>query len=141
MGGEVGAGAAAVLEQHALGLGQGQDRLHGVLDAVDEAGGALRARLVGQADVEPDRGVEGRFLVQQDMRQLVLEGLGVRFGGEVVHAAAPVRHGVGDAADQLAHAALALRGADMAAEIFGDDDVGGELRPGFRDLDIRLLSS
>ena len=34
---EVGPRAAAVLEEHALGLGEREDRLHRVLDAVDEA--------------------------------------------------------------------------------------------------------
>src|SRR6202035_3288830 len=36
-GRQVGAGARAVLEEHALGLGQPEDRLHGVVDRVDEA--------------------------------------------------------------------------------------------------------
>ena len=31
--GQVGAGAGAVLEEHPLGVGQGQDAVHGVLDA------------------------------------------------------------------------------------------------------------
>src|ERR1043166_2460137 len=43
----------AVLEEHALGLGQTEDRLHRIVDGVDEAGRALRMRL--DADVEPDR--------------------------------------------------------------------------------------
>ncbi len=42
-GGEVGAGARAPLEEHALGLGEGEDGVERVLHGVDEAGGALRA--------------------------------------------------------------------------------------------------
>ena len=49
---------------------------------------------------------------------------------EVVLLAPPPRDGVDDAADQLLDAALALRRADLPAEIFRDDDVGGLLRPG-----------
>ena len=41
MGGEVGAGAGSPLEEHALGLGEGEDGVHRVLNGVDEAGGAL----------------------------------------------------------------------------------------------------
>ncbi len=46
---------------------------------------------------------------------------------------------VDDAADELLDAALALGRADLAAEILGDDDVGGLLRPEARDLDVALL--
>src|SRR5439155_1216553 len=55
-GGQVRAGAAAELEEHGLGLREVHDRAHVVLDAVDEAGRALRLRL--DPDVEPDRRVE-----------------------------------------------------------------------------------
>ena len=51
----------------------------------------------------------------------------------------PLGDRVDDAADQLLDAALALRRADLAAEIFRDDDVGRLLRPGLRDLDVALL--
>ena len=53
--------------------------------------------------------------------------------------AAPLGDRVDDAADQLLDAVLALRRADLAAEILRDDDVGGLLRPGLRDLDVALL--
>ena len=43
------------------------------------------------------------------------------------------------AADQLLHAALTLRRADLAAEVLGDHDVGGLLRPRLRNLDVALL--
>ena len=54
-----------------------QSRIDSIVSSTreDEAGGALRALL--EADVEPHRRVERRHLVQQDVGQLVLEGLGV----------------------------------------------------------------
>src|SRR5205823_11176443 len=42
---EIRAGTRAVLEEHALGLGQGEDRLHPVLDLIDKASRKLRALL------------------------------------------------------------------------------------------------
>ena len=59
-----------------------------VLDGEDEAGRALRLLL--EADVEPDRRVERRELVEQDVRQLGLERVAVLDGGEVAALAAPV---------------------------------------------------
>ena len=60
-------------------------------------------------------------------------------GREVLLLARPLGDGVDDAADQLLDRALALRRADVAAEIFRDDDVGRLLRPGLRDLDLALF--
>ena len=79
--------ARAPLEEHALGLGEGQDGVEGVLDRVDEARRALRRAIAGNgefdgagvripvpvlgiglgleaiaADVEPDRRVKGGLL-------------------------------------------------------------------------------
>ncbi len=67
--------ARAAAEDHPLLRVPVEDRLHRVVDREDEAGAALRALL--EADVEPDGRVEGGHLVQQDVGQLVLEGLGV----------------------------------------------------------------
>ena len=53
--------------------------------------------------------------------------------------ARPLGDRVDDAADELLDAALALGRADLAAEVLRDDDVGGLLRPGLRDLDVALL--
>ena len=89
--GEVGACAGAPLEEHAFGLGEGEDAVERVVDGVDEAGGALRAGVAGAekttvvrlgvpvpvlgvgvgleavaADVEPDGRVEGGLLVERE---------------------------------------------------------------------------
>ena len=63
-----------------------------------------------EADVEPDRRVEGRLLVEQDRGQLHLEGVGVLLGGEVAALAPPVGDRPGDPADHLFDRALALLG-------------------------------
>jgi hypothetical protein len=104
--GEVDARAGAAAEDHALLGVPVEDRLHRVLHAEDEAGAALRVLL--EADVEPDGRVEGGHLVQQDVRQLVVERAGVLFAGEVAAAATPARDRPGDAADHLLDRALAL---------------------------------
>src|SRR5207237_6099989 len=104
-----------------------------------EAGRALRALL--EADVEPDRRVEGRLLVQQDRGQLRFEGVGVVGAREVAALAAPLGDRAGDAADHLLDRALALLGAHLAAEVLLGDDVGRVLRPALRELDSALLES
>ena len=96
---EVDAGAGAAAEDLAFLGVPVEDRLHRVLDAEDEAGGALRLLL--EADVEPDGAVEGGLLVEQDVGELHLEGVGVLVGGEVAALAAPAGDRAGDAADHL----------------------------------------
>src|SRR6478672_1165850 len=135
--GEVDPRAGAAAEDLALLGVPVEDRLHRVLDAEDEAGGALRRLL--EADVEPDRRVEGRLLVEQDRGQLHLEGVGVLLGGEVAALAAPVGDRAGDPADHLFDRALALGAAELAAEVLLGDDVGRVLGPALRELDLTLL--
>ena len=134
---QVGARARAVLEQHALGLGEGEDRLHRVLHGVDEARRALRVGF--DAAVEPDGAVEGGLLEDEQVLQIVVEGLQVVLAREVLLRARPAGDGIHHAPDQLPHGALALRRADGAAEVLGDDDVGRLLRPRLRHLDVALL--
>ena len=134
---EVRARAGAELEEHRLGLGEVHDRGHRVLHRVDEAGRALR--LLFDAHVEPDRAVEGHLLVDDQVRQLGLEGLQVLVGREVVLGLGPGRDRVDDPVDELADARLALRRADVAAEVLADHDVGRELAPEAGDLDVLLL--
>src|SRR3989441_2861260 len=114
-----------------------EDRVHGVVDGEDEAGRALRLRL--DAHVETDRAVEGGLLVEEEMGQLVGERRPIARRGEVALRLAPLADRAHHAADQLPHAALALRRAERAAEVLRDDDVGRELRPGLRHLDVALL--
>ena len=52
-------------------LASAEDRLHRVVDGVDEAGRALRVRL--DADVEPDRRVERHLLLDEQVRELGAE--------------------------------------------------------------------
>ena len=92
-----------------------------------------------EADVEPDGRVERGVLVDEEMLELVGEGLEVVFAGEVLLPARPGRDRVDDAADELVDAALALGRADLPAEILGDDDVGRLLRPEPGHLDVALL--
>ncbi len=135
--GEVQAGAGAALEDHALFLVPVEDRLHGVVDGQDEAGGDLLR--LGRTDVEPHRGVEAEDLVQEGVGQLVLEDLRVGGRREVVEVLAGLRVRLHDPVDQLLQTGLALRGADRAAEVLAGDDVDRVHRPEVGELDTTLL--
>ena len=136
-GRQIGPGAGPELEEHAFGARERQDRIHRVVDRVDEAGGALRRLL--EAAVEPHGAVEGRFLIHEDVLQIRAERLQVVVGREVPVRACPVGDRVDDAADKLSDAALTPGRPDLAAEILRDDDVGGLLRPELWNLDVPLL--
>jgi hypothetical protein len=136
-GREIGARSRSELEEHAFGAGERQDGIHRVLHRVDEARGALRRFF--ETAVEPDRAVEGGLLIHEDVLEVVAERLQILVAREVLVLAAPRRDRVDHAADQLLDAVLPLRRADLTAKIFRDDDVGGLLRPGLRNLDIALL--
>ena len=92
-----------------------------------------------EADVEPHRAVERGLLIDEQVLQVVAERQQVVFAREVVLPARPGRDGVDDAADQLLDGTLTLRRTDGAAEILGDDDVGGLLGPEAGNLDVALL--
>ena len=130
-------GAGAAAEDDALTADPVEDRVHRVVDREDEARRALRLLL--EADVEPDRRVERRDLVDEDRLQLGLERLGLLVGREVAALAAPAADRVDDAADHLLHRALALRRAHAAAEVLLGDDVRRRLRPEARELDVLLI--
>ena len=110
----------------------------GVVDGEDEARGGLLG-LTLDADVEPDRTVEGGLLIHQDVLQIVAERLQIVFGRKVVLLARPMRDRVDDAADHLLDARLALRRGEAAAEVLLRDDVGGVQRPGDGELDAELF--
>ncbi len=133
---QIHAGAGAAAEDAPFAGVPVENRLHGVVDGQDEAGRALR--LLFEADVEPDRRVESGELVQQDVRELVAERVGVEVVGQVALLDAPVGDGAGDAADHLANRVLARGRVELAAEVLLSDDVGGVLRPSRRELDVVL---
>ena len=99
-----------------------------------------------QPDVEPHGRVERAVLVRAEPRQLVVERVGVRVGGEVALGLAPVGDGPRDAVDELAEAVLALpvlrravAAGEVAVEVLRGDDVRRELAPRRRKLDVLLL--
>ena len=77
--------------------------------------------------------------MQDQVAELVLECLGIGIGGEVAAFAAPARDGVHHARDHLLDAGLATRGAERAAEVLADHDVGRHLGPERRHLAVGLL--
>ena len=113
---EIAACARAELEQHALGLGQAKNRVHGVVNRVNEARGTLR-RLLEPA-VEPHGAVEGRLLVDQQELQVVAERLERRIRREVLLLTRPAGNGLDHAANQLLDRLFTLWRADVTPEIF-----------------------
>ena len=163
-GREIGARAAAPLEEHAFGLGEGQDRVERIFYRVDEAGGALWLGVSGDAEfdllrlgipmpvasvgvgldaiashIEPDGRVEGGVLADEDVDQLVVKSGAVFMSAEVALGHAPVADGFGDAGDELADSGFTLGSADLAMQIFAGHDVGGGHGPVFGDFDVFLL--
>ncbi len=91
------------------------------------------------ADVEPDGGVEGDLLVEQEVAELGVEGVGVSVMAKKPSRMTPVADGFGDAGDEGADAGFALGGADEAVEVFGGDDVGRGHGPVGGHFDVLLL--
>ena len=79
------------------------------------------------------------FCSSEQVRQLVGERLRVGRRGEVALRLAPAADRPHDAADHLPDAVLALGAAERAAEVLRHDDVGRQLRPRRRNLDVVLL--
>ena len=115
--------------------------MHVVLDREDEARRLLIfGTAVGlPAAVEPNWRVERRHLAQQDVRELVLEGLCVGVRREVGALTPPAGDRAGDAADHLLDRALAGGVAELPTEVLLGDDVGRVLRPALGKLDVALL--
>ncbi len=116
-----------------------QSRIDSIVSWTERMKQAEHWGLLLEPDVEPHRAVEGRFLVKQDVGQLGLEGVGVLVGCEVAAVAPPAGDRPGDPGDHLLHGALALRRAELAAEVLLGDDVGRVLGPALRELDLALL--
>src|SRR6185437_14151168 len=161
---KVGTGSRSPLEEHALGLGQREDGIERILDRVDEAGGALRIAISGNAElngcrfgvpvpvlriglriqpvashVEPYRRVERRFLVEQDVHQFVVEGLGVAAAGEIPAIEAPIADAFRYPSNQRAHTTLTLRSAERPVQVLAGYDVGCGHRPVFWHFYVLLL--
>ena len=162
---QVGARARAPLEEHALGLGQGQDRVQRVIDGVDEAGRALRIagsrwrRTSRRRSPDPsassapsDSGssrsqptlnhtgeLKATFCVSSMCASSSWKIAASSARGEVAAGHAPVANRLRHAAHQLAHARLALRRADLPMQILRGHDVGRRHRPVDRHLHVLLL--
>ena len=83
--------------------------------------------------------LKARLLKHEDVLEIVAERLEIVLAGEVAVRTRPVRDRLDDTTDQLLHAPLALRRAELPAEVLRDDDVGGLLRPELGDFDVTLL--
>ena len=140
---EIGSGAAAPLEEHAFGFRESEDGIERIFYRVDEAGGALRLAVSGDAEfdllslripvpvagvgvgldavaanVEPDGRVEGGVLADEDVDEFVVEGCAVFGSFEIALGESPVADGFGDAGDEGADSGFALGRADFAVQIF-----------------------
>ena len=164
-GRKIGAGADAPLEEHAFGLGQSEDGVERVFHRVDEAGGALRLGVSGDAEFDllasagssascwpselgsmrshPTLNQTGELKAAywrtRMCDEFVVESGAVFRSAEVALGHAPVADGFGDAGDELADSGFALGSADLAVQIFAGHDVGGGHRPVFGDFDVFLL--
>src|SRR5262249_45234348 len=132
--GEGDARARAAFENDPLLAGPVEDRIPPVLDREEEAPPALRRRL--HPPVEPDRAVEGGFLLEEEVGELVGERVAVIRGGEVALRLAPFGERADHPADQLAHAPLTRRRAERTTEVLRHHDIGRELRPRLRHLNV-----
>ncbi len=83
--------------------------------------------------------VERHLLVDEQVRQLGLEGVEVLRGREVALGLRPGGDRVDDPVDELLDARLALGRADVAAEVLAHHDVGRELAPERGDFHVLLL--
>ena len=115
-----------------------QSRIDSIVSSTreDEAGAALRALL--EADVEPHGRVERRHLVQQDVGELGLEGVGVLARSRSSRPRGPSRRSCRRRGRSSAGPSARARASpELAAEVLLGDDVGRVLRPALRELDVR----
>src|SRR5439155_6772014 len=114
-----------------------KNRVHGVVHGKDKAGRTLRPLF--DAAIEPHWTVEAGFLMHQNMGQFVSERPGIFFGGKIAVLQSPAGYGINHPPDHLADAMFPLWTAQRSTEVLRDDHVGGHLRPGLRDFNVRLL--
>jgi hypothetical protein len=81
------------------------------------------------ADIEADRGVEGRVLVDENEGKLILDLVVVVGGLEVPVLNAGFGDRVHDAVDELTDAVLAANGPKLSIEVLACHDIGSRLRP------------
>ena len=77
--------------------------------------------------------------MHQNMGQFVSERPGIFFGRKIAVLQSPAGYGINHPPDHLADAMFPLRTAQRSTEVLRDDHVGGHLRPGLRDFNVRLL--
>ena len=100
-------------------------------------GGLLRHAL--DPDVEPDRGVESRLLLHDEVLELVAEGRRLSRIDKIPVLQAPCRDGVDDTVDNLPQRGFPSRHADSASEVLLSEDVGRVQAPGRRHLHAQLF--
>jgi hypothetical protein len=90
---------------------------------------AIAARL-RNAHVEPNRRIERRLLMQQQMCEFQPE-IGGRFGSiEIAVLLSPLGNRIHDTRDELAHRAFPFRRSQPAMKILAGHDIGRGLPPG-----------
>src|SRR5260370_5956806 len=128
--------ARTPLEKHSFGARQLPDSFHVVVDRIDEARRALRLWL--HAHVEPHRRIEGHLLLDQQVRQLIAEGVPRQHVCKIPALFAPANDGIYHAPDQLPYRSFALGSPGLTMEILAGDDVRRRLRPALRYFHVFL---
>ena len=135
--GEIGAGAAPPFKEHAFRLGQVQNGFHPVFYRVDEASRALGFGL--NAAIEPDRAVECCLLIDQEVGELRLEGVGVFRRGKVSPLLPPLVNRVHHSSNELSDASLSPLAIGGSPEVLGDHHVCRQHGPTDGYFHVRFL--
>ena len=115
-------------------------RMESMVSSTELMKQAEHCGLLLDADVEPDRRVEAGVLVEEDVRQLGVEGLGVLLGRRSSRPRAP-QPAMVSATRPMSWRTLRSRSGvpRWPRKYFGDHHVGGRLRPELGHLDVLLL--
>ena len=117
-----------------------QSRIDSIVSSTERMKQARALRALLEADVEPDRRVERRHLVQQDVGELGLEGVARPRRWRSSRAARPQPAIVPATRPIICLTERSRVGrAELAAEVLLGDDVGRVLRPARGELDVALL--
>src|SRR5208283_5199427 len=101
--------------------------------------GALRLRL--HTHVEPYRRIEAHLLLDQQVRQFVLERIPRSIIRKIAALFSPPHNRIDHAADQLPHRSFPLRCSGLSMEVFAGHDICRCLRPALRHVDAFLLEN